>query len=80
MQGQIEDTSESSYDSPSNTRNMFSSPSTTMSQVGNTTSSPPMASSPSSLSRSVSAYGSRVSRNSKPLILQEVNVTKTRQF
>lgn len=62
MQGRIEDSSENSFDSSSNTRNMFSSSSTTLSQVGNTTSSPPMASTPSSLSRSSSAYASRVSK------------------
>ena len=62
MQHRIEYNTENTYSS-SDLRNMFSSTSSTLPQVGNTTGSPPMASTPSSLSRSTSSYASRVTLN-----------------
>ena len=62
MQGRIEDIAENVYNN-SNSRNMFSSTATSLSQVGNTTGSPPMASTPTSISRSTSSYVSRVNIN-----------------
>ena len=62
MQGRIEDITENVYNN-SDSRNMFSTTSTALSQVGNTTGSPPMASTPTSLSRSTSSYVSRVNLN-----------------
>ena len=71
MQGRVESVSENGYNNSLDSRNMFSSTSSSLSQIGNATGSPPMDSAPSSLARSTSSYTSRVSRS---LIFLKLNM------